>query len=131
MRISIIITGIVLIASGGSIQAQVPGPLGELQNRAGPVPNLSDAKVGNKTYADWSRDLNAFDPAVKEAAMQAMVVFASEPSYLKTVQKEAVPQIVRALSDPSTADVSLKVNGALALGMINGAIVSSKVQPDD
>jgi hypothetical protein len=131
MRISFAFAGFVLIAWGGLVRAQAPGPLGELQNMAGPIPSLSDAKVGNKTYADWSRDLNALDPAVKEAAIQAMVVFASQESYLKTVQKEAVPQMVRSLSDPSTADVSLKVNGALALGVINGAIVSSKVQPDE
>jgi hypothetical protein len=128
MRI-LFISAVVLVASAAIARAQVPGPLGELQNM--PVPSLSDAKVGGKTYADWARDLNAFDPAVKEAAMQAMVVFASEQTYLKTVHKEAVPEIVNALNNPATMDVSLKVNGTLALGMINGAIVSSKVQPDE
>src|SRR5207249_663103 len=64
------------------------------------------------------RNLNAVDPAVKEAAMQAMIVYGSQPNYVKEVRKDAGPAIIRILNDPSTTDVSIKVNGALVLGTI-------------
>ncbi len=82
------------------------------------LPSLQEAKVGIKTYPDWLGDLNAPDPAVKEAAMQAMIVFGSQPSYVKEVRKAAGPAIIRILNDSSTTDVSIKVNGALVLGTI-------------
>src|SRR5438128_215077 len=114
MRTSFILAGIVLAMSGSLVRAQNPGPVGQLQN----VPNLSEAKVGIKTYPEWLKALNAPDPAVKEAAMQAMIAYASEPTYWKQVRKEAVPTIIFVLNDPITTDASLKVNGALALGLI-------------
>jgi hypothetical protein len=107
------------------VRAQNPGPVGQPQN----VPNLSEAKVGIKTYPEWLKVLNAPDPAVKEAAMQAMIAYASEPTYWKQVRKEAVPTIIFVLNDPITTDASLKVNGALALGMIMPTRVGE--QPDE
>ena len=89
-----------------------------MQPRFQNLPSLQEAKVGNKTYPDWLRDLNAVDPAVKEAAMQAMIVYGSQPNYVKEVRKDAGPAIIRILNDPSTTDVSIKVNGALVLGTI-------------
>jgi hypothetical protein len=114
MRTSLILAAVFLLSGGGLMEAQVPGPSGQIQN----LPNLREAKVGTKTYPELLKELNAPDPAVKEAAMQAMIVFASEQSYLKTVQKEAVPLIIFELNNPATTDASIKVNGALALGLL-------------
>jgi HEAT repeat protein len=100
--------------AGASAYAQDPNTMFPQQQ----PPPLQEAKIGNKPYLDWLRELNAVDPAVKEAAMQALMIYGSQKEYAKQVRKEVGPAIVRILSDPATTDVSIKVNGALVLGTI-------------
>src|SRR5207253_2432075 len=95
-------------------RAQDPNPMFPQQK----PPPLQEAKIGNKSYTEWLRELNANDPAVKEAAMQALMVYGSQREYAKEVRKEVGPVIIRILSEPSNTDVSIKVNGALVLGTI-------------
>src|SRR5262245_29063575 len=106
MRTSFILAAVFLLSGGGMAEAQVPGPSAQPQK----LPILSEAKVGTKTYPELLKELNAPDPAVKETAMQAMIVFASERSYFKTVQQQAVPLIIFVLNDPASTDASVKVN---------------------
>jgi hypothetical protein len=82
------------------------------------LPPLQDAKVGNKTYRDWLREITANDSAIKESAMQAMVIFASEPRYQKEIRQTAGPLLIGVLNDNFATDVSIKVNAALAVGTI-------------
>jgi hypothetical protein len=82
------------------------------------LPPLDDALVGGRTYRDWLRDLSANDPALKESAIQSMVLYATEPKYIKEVRKAAGPALISILNDTSTADVSIRVNAALAVGTI-------------
>jgi PBS lyase HEAT-like repeat len=107
--ISLATIGLMTIGEPASAQTQM-----QMQT----LPPLQQAQVSGKVYPDWLRDLSAVDPAVKEAAMQAMITFASQPMYLKQVRKDAAPRIVDILNQPFNTDVSVKVNGALALGMI-------------
>lgn len=95
-------------------RAQDPNPMFPQQQ----PPRLQEAKIGNKTYVDWLRELNAVDPALKEGAMQALMIYGSQKEYAKEVRKDVGPAIIRLLNEPSTTDVSLKVNGALVLGTI-------------
>jgi len=81
-------------------------------------PPLDDAYVGGKTYRDWLRDLSANDPALKESAIQTMVMYAAEPQYLPRVRKDAGPALIGIMNDTLTTDASIKVNAALAVGTI-------------
>src|SRR5438045_7614094 len=109
----LMLAGVCWMAAGaGFAQAQDPNPMfpGQQPTR------LQEVKIGNKTYVDWLRELNAVDPAAKEAAMQALMIYGSQKEYAKEVRKDVGPPIIRLLNEPSTTDVSLKVNGALVLG---------------
>src|SRR5260370_1866834 len=82
------------------------------------LPPLADALVGGKTYRDWLRDLSATDPALKESAIQAMVMYGSELRYDKEVRKDSGPALISIMNDTATTDVSIRVNAALAVGTI-------------
>jgi len=116
MRFSLLAAAVVMAAWASSSWAQDQNPnQSQLQTY---LPPLADAKLGGKTFRDWLREISANDPAVKESAMQAMVIFASEPRYLKEIRKEAGPLLIGVLNDTYTTDVSIKVNAALAVGTI-------------
>lgn len=115
MRLSISLA-IVLTAAAGPIFAQDQQPM--RQQLQAFLPPLAEALVGGKTYPDWLKDLSANDPALKESAIQAMVLYASEPKYIKDVRKGAGPALISILNDTATTDVSIRVNAALAVGTI-------------
>jgi HEAT repeat protein len=116
MRFSFFIAAVIMAAWTSSISAQDQNPnQSQLQTYLQP---LSDAKLGSKTFRDWLQEISANDPAVKESAMQAMVIYASEPRYQKEVRREAGPRLIGVLNDTYTTDVSIKVNAALAMGTI-------------
>jgi len=116
MRFSLLAAAVVMAAWASPTTAQDQNPnQSQLQTY---LPPLADAKLGGKTFRDWLREISANDPAVKESAMQAMVIFASEPRYLKEIRKEAGPLLIGVLNDTYTTDVSIKVNAALAVGTI-------------
>jgi hypothetical protein len=116
MRFSLLAAAVVMAAWASPTSAQDQNPnQSQLQTY---LPPLADAKLGGKTFRDWLREISANDPAVKESAMQAMVIFASEPRYLKEIRKEAGPPLIGVLNDTYTTDVSIKVNAALAVGTI-------------
>jgi HEAT repeat protein len=115
MRFSLLASAMLMAAWTSSSSAQD-------QNSNQPEkPNtltLAEEIVGGRNYRDWLRDISANDPALKERAMQAMVIFASEPRYVKEVRKDAGPLLIGVLNDTYTTDVSIKVNAALAVGTI-------------
>ena len=74
--------------------------------------------VGGKNFRDWLQDLRATDPALKESAIQAMVMYGSQDDYAKAVRMQAGPYLIGILGDTYTTDVSIKVNAALAVGTI-------------
>src|SRR6516164_5514770 len=112
MRFSLFVAAVMIAACTSLTFAQDQNPnRSQLQTY---LPPLQDAKVGNKTYRDWLREISANDSAVKESAMQAMVIFASEPRYQKEIRQTAGPLLIGVLNDTYTTDVSIKVNAALA-----------------
>jgi hypothetical protein len=115
MRFSLLLAVTLMAAWGSSSSAQDQNPS---QSQLQTYLPLADAKLGGKTFRDWLREISANDPAVKESAMQAMVIFASEPRYLKEIREKAGPLLVGVLNDTYTTDVSIKVNAALAVGTI-------------
>jgi len=116
MRFSLSLAAVLIAAWTSPTSAQDQNPnQSQLQTY---LPPLADAKLGSKTFRDWLREISANDPAVKESAMQAMVMYASEPRYLKEIRKEAGPLLIGVLNDTYTTDVSIKVNAALAVGTI-------------
>jgi hypothetical protein len=116
MRFSLLLAVTLMAAWCSSTSAQDQNPnQSQLQTY---LPPLADAKLGSKTFRDWLREISANDPAVKESAMQAMVMYASEPRYLKEIREKAGPLLVGVLNDTYTTDVSIKVNAALAVGTI-------------
>ncbi len=116
MRLSVSLAVALLAAAATPIFAQNQEPMRQqLQNIVAP---LAGRQVGGKTYRDWVEDLRATDPALKESAIQAMVIYASEPQYIKDVRKKVGSYLIEILSDTYTTDVSIKVNAALAVGTI-------------
>jgi hypothetical protein len=107
-----------LIISAGLTPALAQDQNLNRQQLQTPLPPLDDALVGGKTYRDWLRELSSNDPAVKESAIQAMVIYGSQPQYSKAVRKEAGPALISVLNDTYTSDASIKVNAALAVGTI-------------
>jgi hypothetical protein len=116
MRFSLFVAAVMIAACTSLTFAQDQNPnRSQLQTY---LPPLQDAKVGNKTYRDWLREISANDSAVKESAMQAIVIFATEPRYQKEIRQTAGPLLIGVLNDTYTTDVSIKVNAALAVGTI-------------
>lgn len=116
MRLSISLAIVLTATSAVPIFAQDQEPMRQQLQTF--LPPLADALVGGKTYRDWLRDLSANDPALKESAIQAMVMYASESKYIKEVRKDAGPALISIMNDNATTDVSIRVNAALAVGTI-------------
>jgi HEAT repeat protein len=115
MRFSSSLAVVLIAAAATPIFAQDQDPT--RQQLQGFLPPLMDATIGGKKYSEWLQDLRVTDPALKESAIQAMIMYASQPQYAKIIQKEVGPSLIGILND-TFSDVSIKVNAALAVGTI-------------
>src|SRR5262249_13034635 len=95
----------VLLAAGflaaGSGLAQPPGKKNDDAVK-------SSAMVGGKTLDQWMDDLKSSDPSVREKAISMIKLYG-------TAARPAVPALIKAMAD---ADVALRVNAIIALGLI-------------
>src|ERR1035438_2165385 len=73
-------------------------------------------EVLGKTFSDWMKDMKSTDPSKREIAMKTIVQFGPKKAY------EAVPEIIRQLERHTLKnqgiDLSMRVNGLIALTMI-------------
>jgi HEAT repeat protein len=66
------------------------------------------SQIGGKTLKQWTREILDADPGVRENAIRTVILFGKDA-------QEAVPSLITELSDQ---DTSLRVNAAIALGLI-------------
>lgn len=73
-------------------------------------------QIGGKTIEQWIKEIGAADPSKRENAIRTVLLFGPDRAYV------AVPTIVKELDKPPPIDASIRVNGALALGVILGGV---------
>jgi HEAT repeat protein len=81
-----------------------------------------DTKINGKTLDQWIALIPSKDRSQTEIAIQTIVMYGPK------VAKKAVPKLLEELKKPSI-DISVRVNGCIALGMILGSL--EKPRPAD
>jgi HEAT repeat protein len=81
-------------------------------------------EFAGKNFAQWKKELHHKDPAEREVAFRAIVMFPLARVYT------ALPDIIQELkkhNNPDPVDLSVRVNGVIAIGKI----LQAKHQPDE
>ncbi len=98
------------------IPARAQNPKAPPETTTNPAPESKitpNTKLDGKILKEWVADIRATDPSVQRAAIKAVVY------YEKWARNEAVPAIISVLNNRDRVpEVSVKVNGAMALGLI-------------
>lgn len=75
----------------------------------------SITEIGGRTLDEWIKDINHKDPGRRATALSTILMFGPDRAY------EALPAILEQMGRSVTLDVSVRVNGATALGLILGS----------
>ena len=87
------------------------------------------SEVGGKTFQEWMKLMKHTDPVRREEAMKYVTAFGPTKSH------EALPEIIiqlnRHKTEPNGVDLSVRVNGIMALTMIYRQMAMAKKDPPE
>jgi HEAT repeat protein len=111
---SVAVAGFLCWATWTPILAQKPDAPPGANNKPSSEEKITpNSKLDGKTLREWVADIKANDPGVQRTAIQAVI------NYREVARNDAVPAIISVLNNRDRPpEASVKVNGAMALGLI-------------
>jgi HEAT repeat protein len=113
LTFSYAVAGFLCWATLTPVLAQKPdGPPGPNNNPSSENKITANSKLDGKTLREWVAEIKANDPSVQRTAIQAVM------NYGAVARNDAVPAIISVLNRERASEVSVKVNGVMALGFL-------------